>query len=514
MIRMMFDSFRVRCAEVAVPRGVMALDECGQASSAHTRAKSYNPMKPDPWAIRFYSLNGHHPNYIFSIFDTGSGNGESASMSQRYLREFRHLSMSFNKMFMYDPKKPYDDPPVRKELTGALYALMVTHLYSADEDEFQVRRLFLDSYYTKHNLGRAILMTTEHRVRIVGTVKFNNIEPCNKVAIRAAVGMLEDAPKGSWCLVPAYDPVEVFQKNEKKRKKRLNSTLVFKRVGITSETVVTKITIGTTRQTKETIDCLVSPHSGYVLFKDNKTVIFYTNDLAGDVPIGVWLFRPTDQPSKRIINLVRGLSFVRRWTEEKTVRRSKIDCCVHNAFGVHNELLRMKTTNKLVTRHLEHVKFQEFKRVICSQLVDELRRERQVGKRTSLEAGVPMNSDIRHTLWPTAHSERSNRNMRLQCFLCQLAGDPNDTRSTVLCRECNKGFHIECFNAWHNPRCVKEQCPAVYQRVQALRDIFFDQKNNGKPSAINKKSCADLNDDSFKFMKYKRKDEEESKNQE
>lgn len=546
MIRMLLDSFRARCVEVAVPKGVFALDECGQPSSGHTRAKSYNPMKPDKWAIRFYALNGHDPNYVFSIIDTGSGNTESATHAQRYLREFRNLNTGFQRLFQYDGNHPYDDPPINRNQTMSLWTLMVSHVYAVDENEVSPRRIFVDSYYTRHNTARAIMIATANSIRMIGTVKYNNIEPCNKVAVKAAIELLNEAPRGSWCLVPAYDPVEVFEKNPKKRMKRKNKTLIFRRVGITNDTQTTDICIGS-GSSVEVVKCVVATRAGYVLFKDNKTVAIYSNDLAADVPIGVWFVKPGDRPSAEIINIVRGLSYVKRWMpEDKSLRKTRlhvpsivvaynkfmnavdvmdqyrgycatkrkdsristalfgfvVDACVHNAYAVYKQLIKTAKSNQWLMECPSELKFQEFKRQICEQLVSPAQEERRRQKRASLDNSLPKTSESRHTLWPTVMgTAKVKRNMRIQCFLCATVGVSGDTRCKSICRECNKGFHQECFNVWHNQDCVKEKRPDVYEVVQEAKQASQERKCSAKVSASPKKSCPDVEELEFIFMK-------------
>ena len=41
---------------IAVPEGTVAFDEASVATKARTKAKSYNPIKPDKFAIRFYAV--------------------------------------------------------------------------------------------------------------------------------------------------------------------------------------------------------------------------------------------------------------------------------------------------------------------------------------------------------------------------------------------------------------------------------------------------------------------------
>lgn len=67
--RSLLDNFIKRGASVAVPLGVSALDECTCATKARSRAKTYLPIKPDKYGIRFYAVVSHRYCYISSFFD-------------------------------------------------------------------------------------------------------------------------------------------------------------------------------------------------------------------------------------------------------------------------------------------------------------------------------------------------------------------------------------------------------------------------------------------------------------
>lgn len=43
------------------------------------------------------------------------------------------------------------------------------------------------------------------------------------------------------------------------------------------------VTIGEGKS-REKVPCVISPQAGYIVYKDKKPVIFYTNDLKTDVP--------------------------------------------------------------------------------------------------------------------------------------------------------------------------------------------------------------------------------------
>jgi len=374
-------------------------------------------------------------------------------------------------------------------------------------------------------------MATDNRMKMIGTVKFNNVEPCNKIAVKAAIELLEDCPRGSWCLVPAYDPVEVFTTKKDEKIKRKNKNLVFRRIGIDQTTPTTNITIGS-GASSEIVKCVVADRAGYILFKDNKIVAMYSNDLASNVPIGVWVVKPTDRPTDALTSIVRGMSFVKRWTEEKkALRKSRllvpavvvaynkfmnavdvmdqyrgycatkrkeqrlstamfgfvVDLCVHNAFAVYNQLQRTAMSNQWIQKEeLPVLRFQEFKRRICEALVRPTQEDRARAKRASLEGNVPQ------------LCEKNKRRMRIQCYLCVHFGTSEDPRCSFFCQQCNRGFHPECFNVWHNPQCVYECRPDIYEMVEEAREETLKKPRTENAS---KKACPSMEDVVFPFSK-------------
>ena len=68
------------------------------------------------------------------------------------------------------------------------------------------RYLFTDNFYTRHYLARKIFTTTDSTIYTTGTVRFNYIDEHNKANVAIELTALSDKKRGSWVLVPAYDP--------------------------------------------------------------------------------------------------------------------------------------------------------------------------------------------------------------------------------------------------------------------------------------------------------------------
>src|SRR5687767_111820 len=102
---------------------------------------------------------------------------------------------------------------------------------------------------------------TDNQAFIIGTCKLNLIDSTNKVYINKALAAMKDMPRGSWLLIGAYNKVENYNElykvhYNKQKKVRKANRVPF---NIPTENV--------------------AANTGYILFKDNKIVIFYTNDL-------------------------------------------------------------------------------------------------------------------------------------------------------------------------------------------------------------------------------------------
>ena len=99
------------------------------------------------------------------------------------------------------------------------------------------RYIFTDNFYTRHKLAKKILVASEYETVSIGTVRANFIDLLYKPMVQSAMNELSNKPRVRWRLV----------------------------------TVPSKTT-GTVTNRDTTTDCC-----GYIVWKDNKTIIFYTN---------------------------------------------------------------------------------------------------------------------------------------------------------------------------------------------------------------------------------------------
>lgn len=139
----------------------------------------------------------------------------------------------FNK-HVVDPETPSEEWILQMALQTKRYT-----------DPSKKRVMVMDNFYTWHVLVHQVSNISDGEIKVIGTVRFNNIDGANRKYVKDAIQALnEDGVVGcSWFLFQEYDRGEVC-------------TTVSKNVG-----------------------CIV--------FKDQSVVTFYTNDLAYTPPLPI-----------------------------------------------------------------------------------------------------------------------------------------------------------------------------------------------------------------------------------
>jgi len=75
----------------------------------------------------------------------------------------------------------FDNPqcPVKKESSSALWILQMAQQAKTFRDPSGKRVFFCDNFYTRHNLASVLKQMTNGEARMIGTVKFTNIDWIN-----------------------------------------------------------------------------------------------------------------------------------------------------------------------------------------------------------------------------------------------------------------------------------------------------------------------------------------------
>ena len=231
------------------------------------------------------------------------------------------------------------------------------------------------------------------------------------------------------------------------------------------------------------------------MWKDNKLVIFYTNDLH-------------KTPSKHILDsrvkveydegmlCCNGMGKVDRWQGDENLHRSELDVpvivCAYNMFM--NSVDRMdqkRSTNPcrrkemklhmtLWTYYLDlaviqgyaifqvinpssRITLQDFKRDLCEEMVSEYRevRKRKKEMRTEVMSLENVMGSIGndHCLVETIGKKQG------WCYLCLQRGIK--AKSIYGCTMCKKIFHVNCYTAVHCQGALKGDTKTIMQMIMA-----------------------------------------------
>ncbi|HEY9301516.1 MAG TPA: hypothetical protein VIQ31_35160, partial [Phormidium sp.] len=346
-IRQFLQNFTQNSVNVAVPTGTSALDEITVRCKARSKAVSYIPLKPIKFGIRFYATVGTKNAYLYNIWDTGRGNNTGVSPAHAYTQTNYKaralLSNSLNKSTILDSTSP-----------SGLWTIMMAEQCVMDTDGNK-RVFFTDNFYTRHVIAKELDRITDGKAKLIGTVRFNNIEKLSKAHVMKATKLLEDKPRGHWMLVQVIEAEAKPDGSEKtkgrpkkahaltdkdKNASPSNQSTISKPRGRPKKTDNTKsdkanpVTpnnstadtpgdkdIETENETEVSTATtgIVAKNSGYIVFKDKKIVLFYSNDLAS-TPCEPVL----DGNDPRAIDAVHGLAEIKRWLGMECMTRSSL----------------------------------------------------------------------------------------------------------------------------------------------------------------------------------------------
>lgn len=475
-----------RYSHDAVPVGTSALDQNTLRTTARTRAKTYLPNKPQPYGIRFYAVVGSKFTYLHSMFDNGSGNNTGISRPQAYAALFRNLRTPYVRQFSRA------NSPIDINSPTALWVLQFAHQVKIDVATSEKRVVFTDNFYTRHVLASELYQITDGKVRLTGTVKYTNVDAINRIHFNSAIQTMKDAQRGHWILVQAFDKSKHVEKMRQKHNSEMKKLAIAQRVAF------------------------VPPHesiancAGYIVWRDSKVVVFYTNDLHATP--STFILRGNTEEA---IRCVHGLEKLQRWTGIESLHRTTLnvpapivaynlfmnsvdrmdqrrstnptrrvekrlymsiftlylDLAVHNAFALFL---------KLDGENARSISFREFKRQIAQQLVSSQINAAE-SKRINKENTVPKTSPAANqyiigTTSGTNHMSLENKGKKdANCFLCMLRWKIDSEtkekwipklRTIYGCTECKKGFHVNCFSAYHHEGALKGD-------TKALMDIIL-----------------------------------------
>jgi len=63
----------------------------------------------------------------------------------------------------------------------------------------------------RHALALLLKQFTDNEARLIGTVKFTNVDAINRIYLEQTIKTLKDAPHGSWKLVQVFDKSDTVE---------------------------------------------------------------------------------------------------------------------------------------------------------------------------------------------------------------------------------------------------------------------------------------------------------------
>ena len=186
---------------------------------------------------------------------------------------------------------------IEKKAASALWLLQLVHQTKIYRPPNSSRVLYCDNFYTRPKLCEKVYEISDGDVRMTGTCKFSNIDAINRPAILDGIQLLKNKPRGAWLLTRTYSNNKEYDKFRKRSPDP----------NVQSFRIID--------------DNLIQKNSGFIMFKDAKIVVFYSNDLAATPHQ-----RICESSDERSIFAVRGTVEIERWLGTESIGRSRIEC--------------------------------------------------------------------------------------------------------------------------------------------------------------------------------------------
>ena len=161
------------------------------------------------------------------------------------------------------------------------------------------RLVFMDNFYSRHTFATHLKQFSDNDIKVIGTVRCNMVDSANRDNVLKGLERVNDKPMHSWVLVRAHDTVE--STSNKRRK-------------VQSNTLDNYLNVSPSKQPSS-----VHPKAGYIIWKDKKSIPFYTNDLATTPEEDI-----LDGTDERAIKAVHGLAPVKRWTGTESLQMTSV----------------------------------------------------------------------------------------------------------------------------------------------------------------------------------------------
>ena len=78
----------------------------------------------------------------------------------------------------------------------------------------------MDSFHTRHQIGKVVKMMTDGSAKITGTQKFTLVDATNRIHLKQGIAEIKKKPRGSWELVRACNKHPELDKLKKEHEKQ------------------------------------------------------------------------------------------------------------------------------------------------------------------------------------------------------------------------------------------------------------------------------------------------------
>ncbi|GMF31034.1 unnamed protein product [Phytophthora fragariaefolia] len=190
------------------------------------------------------------------VDNNGSGNRTETNPVARYVDVFPALRTAVFRTL------ERDDVAIKRKDGSVLWVAMWGHLTKTYPAPNQRRLLVCDNLYTRHNLTKTLTTFTDGEMKMLGTIRIVLQGKWMAERLEAAKERMDNAERGASELHAALDVPSDWEKLQGKHKRAQKK-------------------LPTHLQTPYIPPASIASNAGYIVFRDTKTVIVYSNDLAG-----------------------------------------------------------------------------------------------------------------------------------------------------------------------------------------------------------------------------------------
>lgn len=476
-----FNNLLETFSNIAVPYGVSIYHERHLKGKARKDKKNYISPSDIKAGVYFDAITGWNTMYLYSLNDKVFSANLQGEKILWYANRYPELKARFINAFpelalLLFENQTIDIPDLDEELRVAVWTLQLAEQSLNYPSHINKKVVLTEHSFTSHTLAKKLLIMTNYQTRMIGGVELKRVEEINRPDLTEATKFMTERELGEWVLVAAYD--------------KFDNPNAF--------TDPYQMSSGVTK--------VKSPNAGYIVFK-NKHTILYTNDLAKtpskDVltwtdPEAIECVRGActvthiamEKPFKRTplklpVMLVTynmfmdGLDEIEQQISTSALKRKEvheviafflyiIDVSTQNAYSVYVEIMKGKAALPL----------KEFKRALAEALTRPLLVQKEVKKRVVEPPPVePTAKKFGTTSTIYQHLERPTKPHLLvtnkdydgaRCHLCAVIY--NGRSDTIYgCTGCRKGFHVDCYSAYHFPELIKKNTEVSKQIVEAAK---------------------------------------------